>query len=203
MAKLLACTLAAALVAGARAIYPDDHWQYATKLNNGIVDGAWALPFQPPLSRGSFGAGASRAQPTPRHPPPPPPPPPPPLSALATLTHPIPPARFPIPTPSLQISSRRTSTPAKPYSYGGSHRPDEADDASRHPAGTLLSRSLAVTQTSFLAMSTSQRTKSAQSMASPKTQGQAVGRRSATSTRKRGTAAPSMHRRRASAFAKR
>ena len=37
---MLACTLAAALVAGARAIYPDDHWQYATKLNNGIVDGA-------------------------------------------------------------------------------------------------------------------------------------------------------------------
>jgi hypothetical protein len=36
--KLLVATLAATLFAGASAIYPGDHWQFATKLNNGIVD---------------------------------------------------------------------------------------------------------------------------------------------------------------------
>ena len=38
--KLLVATLAATLFAGASAIYPGDHWQFATKLNNGIVDSA-------------------------------------------------------------------------------------------------------------------------------------------------------------------
>jgi hypothetical protein len=46
MAKVLVATLAAALFAGASAIYPGDHWQFATKLNNGIANGTSPLRAQ-------------------------------------------------------------------------------------------------------------------------------------------------------------